>query len=142
MAESKELARRMMELTDRHDWAGREALMTQDCEFVTPNGATTGPAAATAYSAPFTVAFSGDRHQIEVLASAGDLVVAEGHWGATHTGPLATPDGDIPATGKSVRLPFVVVMRTAGERVASVHVYYDQLAFMAQLGLVPQPQAA
>jgi len=142
MADSKELARRMLELTDRHDWAGREALMTQDCEFVTPIGAAKGPAASTAYSTPFTVAFSGDRHEIEVLASAGDLVVAEGHWGATHTGTLSTPDGDIPATGKSVRLPFVVVVRTAGDLVSSVHVYFDQLAFLAQLGLLPQPQAA
>lgn len=142
MADTKELARRILELTDRHDWAGREALLTQDCEFVTPSGAAKGPAATTAYSVPFTVAFSGDHHGIELLASAGDTVVAEGTWSATHTGPLATPAGEVPATGIAVRLPFVVVLRTAGDGVASMHVYYDQLSFMAQLGLIPEPQAA
>ncbi len=36
--------------------------------------------------------------------SSGDLVVAEVRWRGTHTGPLATPDGEVPATGRSIDL--------------------------------------
>ncbi len=32
----------------------------------------------------------------------GDHVVSESTWNATHTGPLMSPNGEIPATGKSV----------------------------------------
>lgn len=136
MADATQLARRMLEVTDAHDWASREALLTPDCEFVTPIGAMRGPAATTAYSAPFTAAFSGDRHEVEHVSAAGDVAIVEGHWVGTHTGAFMTPDANIPATGKSVRIPFVLVLRTAGELASSVHVYFDQLAFMAQLGLM------
>ena len=61
---------------------------------------------------------------------------------ATHAGPLATPEGEIAATGRTVRVPFAAVIRVPDGRVDSVHVYLDPLGFMAQLGLEPQPAAA
>jgi ketosteroid isomerase-like protein len=142
MAHPEDLARRMLELTDRQDWPSREALLTEDCELVTPAGPLRGRAATTAFSAPFVGAFPDARHGIDLIASARDTVVVEGHWVGTHTGPLATPGGEVPATGRAIDLPYAVTMRVSGDLVASMHVYFDQLAFLAQLGLVPQPQAA
>jgi predicted ester cyclase len=142
MAHPEDLARRILEATDAQDWAAREALLTADCEFVTPASPRRGRAATTAYSAPFALAFPDSRHQITLVTGAGDVVVVEGVWSGTHLGPLETPQGPVPATGKSVASPFVVVMRADGDLVASVHVYFDQLALMAQMGLLPAPQAA
>jgi hypothetical protein len=68
------------------------------------------------------------------------VVVLEGAWIATHTGPLLTPGGEVPPTGRTINLPFAATMRVDGEHVASMHVYFDQLAFLDQLGLVPKPK--
>jgi ketosteroid isomerase-like protein len=64
-------------------------------------------------------------------------VAAEARFTATHTGPLASPGGDIPPTDKPVALDYVDVTRFAGGRIASEHVYFDQVAFLSQLGLLP-----
>jgi predicted ester cyclase len=142
MARPEELARRMLELTDRQDWSGREALLAPDCDVLTPAGALRGRAATTAYSKPLVEAFSDARHRIDLVVAAGDVAAVEGAWIGTHTGPLVTPDGEIPPTGRSLVLPFAATMRVQGDHVTSMHVYFDQLAFMAQLGLVPGNQAA
>lgn len=142
MAHPEALARRALDLTDRQDWAAREALLTADCEFVTPSGAMHGPAAMTAYSEAFLGAFPGARHQADRIACEGDVAVVEGVWVGTHEGTLVTPDGEVPATGRTIRLPFVMILVASGDLVASLHVYFDQLSFLGQLGLLPQPQAA
>jgi hypothetical protein len=142
MEQPEELARRVLELTDLQDWAGREALLSPDCDVLTPMGRLRGRAASTAYSKPLVAAFSEARHQIDFIAVAGDVVVVEGSWLGTHTGALLTPDGEISATGNSIALPFLATVRTSDDLITALHVYFDQLTFMAQLGLVPQPQAA
>jgi ketosteroid isomerase-like protein len=68
----------------------------------------------------------------------GDTIVTEGTFSGTHTGPLFTPGGDIPATGRSFELKFADVMTMRGGKVVTHHVYYDNLGFMQQLGLAPQ----
>lgn len=142
MDRSEALARQFLDLTDRHDWAAREAILAPDSEFVTPFAVLRGPQAATAFSEPFLSAFPDSRHLVEVVVASDDVAVVEGTWIGTHTNPLPTPDGDVSATGKVINLPFAMVIRVQGELIASEHIYLDQLGFLAQLGLVPAPQAA
>jgi hypothetical protein len=142
MGSAEDMARRMIELTDRQDWAGREALLSPDCDVLTPAGALRGRAATTAYSKPLVDAFSEAHHRLDLVAAAGDVVVVEGAWLGINTGPLPTPAGDVPPTGRSIVLPFAATMRVSGDHVTSMHVYFDQLGLMAQLGFGPQSQAA
>ena len=44
------------------------------------------------------------RATIEQTVDSGELVVVEGRFTGTHTGPLATEDGDVEPTGASVDL--------------------------------------
>jgi hypothetical protein len=55
-----------------------------------------------------------------------------------------TPQGEVPATGREVALRFAVVVRGDVElgQARSVHLYFDQLEFLGQLGLIPEPAAA
>lgn len=69
----------------------------------------------------------------------GDWVVGEYSVTGTHTGPLPGPEGEIPPTNKRVTMASATVYRVAGGQVAEIHEYFDQLAFMAQLGLAPSP---
>ena len=51
----------------------------------------------------------------------------------THTGPLDTPEGEIPPTGNRVRMPEVIVMEMESGKVEVMKAYVDRHAIMAQL---------
>jgi len=55
---------------------------------------------------------------------------------------LETPEGTIPATGKQATLRGCDAITVRDGRITSHRVYYDQLAFMTQLGLVPEGATA
>ncbi len=86
----------------------------------------------------FFVAFP-DGHVEKVRSfGQGDWAIVELTFTGTHTGPLPGPGGTaIPATNKAVRLPYAIVVKSEGGEVTEEHEYYDQLGFMAQLGLAP-----
>ena len=49
------------------------------------------------------------------------------------------PQGDIPASGNRIELRYATVKRVRDGRVASEHLYFDQLEFLQQLGALPAP---
>jgi ketosteroid isomerase-like protein len=55
----------------------------------------------------------------------------------THTGPLPTPGGPLPATGKRIAVRFAAVHHVRDGMATSEHVYLDQVEMMTQLGLLP-----
>jgi ketosteroid isomerase-like protein len=69
----------------------------------------------------------------------GDTIVVEGVYSGTHTGPLWTPGGEIPPTGRHFEFAYCDVLETRGGKVSSHRVYYDQVEFLTQLGLMPNP---
>ena len=73
---------------------------------------------------------------IDTFHEAGDVIVVEGRFVGTFTGPLAGPDGDTEPTGASVDLRFADVSRVEGGAIVSYHTYYDQLSLLTQLGLM------
>jgi steroid delta-isomerase-like uncharacterized protein len=67
----------------------------------------------------------------------GDSVVIECEWTGTHRGPLVTPMGTIPATGRRVeKARFCEVYRIRDGRIASMVNYQDLSTWMrGELGL-------
>jgi len=76
------------------------------------------------------------RAVIEGMYDNGDVVVVEGRFAGTFTGPLASPDGDIDPTGATVDLRFADVSRARDGKIVSYHTYYDQLGLLTQLGVM------
>ena len=138
----EELVLAMLRHSDAGDLDAFRALLMADCEWVNPMIRATGPDDIAAGIAGYRAAFPDYHHDVALVVGAGDTVAVEGEWTGTNTGPLATPDGILAPTGRTVRVPFAAVARTRGDRVASVHVYLDPLGFMAQLGLAAEPAAA
>lgn len=67
----------------------------------------------------------------------GDWLCVELVWTGTHKGPMAAPDGKtIPPTNKSLRLPYVLVMKFEGGVVTELDEYFDQVEILTQLGLM------
>ncbi len=67
-----------------------------------------------------------------------DQVVNECVWRGTHTGPLQSPAGEIPPTGKPVTGGrFCEVWEIQGGQIARLRNYQDVSTWLRQLGLVP-----
>jgi steroid delta-isomerase-like uncharacterized protein len=67
--------------------------------------------------------------------ASGDVVVLEVTWRGTHQGPLQTPKGAIPATGKRIEVRACFVCETAGEKVKVQRHYFDMGTMLQQLGV-------
>jgi steroid delta-isomerase-like uncharacterized protein len=67
----------------------------------------------------------------------GKTVVLEVTWKGTHQGPLQTPKGAIPATGKRIEIRACTVAEVAGDKVRQQRQYFDMVTMLEQLGLTP-----
>jgi steroid delta-isomerase-like uncharacterized protein len=64
----------------------------------------------------------------------GNTAVLEITWKGTHSGPLNTGKGEIPATGKKIELRAIQVVDVANDRVKSVRQYFDMGTLLQQIG--------
>ena len=142
MSDVQTTIERFFALTDALAWEERAQLLAEDAEFVTPNGPTTGRQASIDFSVPFGTAFPTMAHTLDKVLVSGEHGIVEGRWRATNTGPLTTPAGTIDATGRTVEFPWCAVFHADGELLDSVHIYFDQMSMMGQLGLLPEPEPA
>ncbi|HEY3080377.1 MAG TPA: nuclear transport factor 2 family protein [Chloroflexota bacterium] len=117
-------------------------LFSGDADFVSPAGRMRGPDQIRPFLTVFATAFPEARFSIDHVVESGATASVEGRYTGTQAGPLATPDGGaIPATGKAVDIPYVTLIEIQGERITAHRAYWDQLAFMTQLGLGPPPRS-
>ena len=86
-----------------------------------------------ARNAGFAAAFPDRRVDIDDAFGDPDRVVARATLHATHTGSL----GDIPATGKRVRVRSVIIYRFEGDKIAEEWEIFDVLGMYRQLGVPP-----
>ena len=70
----------------------------------------------------------------------GDTAIDEGYFVGTHTGVLRSPDGDLPPTGRSLRVRECDLVTVSDGVAVSHRFYYDQLEFLTQLGLLDATQ--
>jgi SnoaL-like polyketide cyclase len=63
-------------------------------------------------------------------------------FSGTHTAPLQSPAGEVPATNRQLRGRGVQIFRVEGDAVADTRLYYDQVDVLTQLGLMPEPATA
>jgi steroid delta-isomerase-like uncharacterized protein len=139
MADTIEAARRHDEAFNAHDPEARIAAMTPDIETVLPGGMTLlGPEQAIGFLKAFWEALP-DAHIIaRNQVAEGDTIALEGTLTGTHTGTFRAPQGDIPATGNRIELRYAAVKKVRDGKVASEHLYFDQLDFLQQLGVLPR----
>ena len=69
--------------------------------------------------------------------TSGNKVALELTWEGTHTGPLVTPSGTIPASGKHQRTPGVMTLEVQGGKIQKSSNYFDMLTFLQQIGAAP-----
>jgi steroid delta-isomerase-like uncharacterized protein len=78
----------------------------------------------------------------EMIAK-GDKIVSRWIVDGTNTGPLNTPFGSFPSTGKKVRFYGVLILHIVDGKIAEEWLYYNQSSLLQQLGFTfipPQSQ--
>ena len=139
MAQAREALDRHFAAVDGGDIDGLARIWAPDGELVNPMGSFSGREQLQAFFGMLVPAFPDQRHEIVDAVELGDTVAIEGRFSGTHTGVLSGPTGDIAPTGRSVELRFAGFARATDGQIRSLHTYFDQVAFLTQLGLMPEP---
>ncbi|MGI5427720.1 ester cyclase [Streptomyces sp. CA-179760] len=73
-------------------------------------------------------------HSYEV----GDTAIDEGVFSGRNTGPLELPNGEtLPPTQKEIRIRGVDIATVREGRIVDYRLYFDEMDFLGQLGLLP-----
>lgn len=74
---------------------------------------------------------------LSVVAFSADTIVFEVVGAGTFTAPLATPEGEVPPTGKKISFKAAFLAKISPDGlIAEDRSYFDNLAFMKQLGVI------
>lgn len=128
---------RAYETWNSGDVSGLKDLYAADADVAIPGASAQGREQVGALWGAFVSAFP-DGELTELLRlDCGGYIVSENNLSGTHTAPLLTPQGEIPATGNSVSVDGVSIFKIENGEIKSEHLYFDQMTFLAQLGLIP-----
>jgi steroid delta-isomerase-like uncharacterized protein len=79
-------------------------------------------------------AFPDSKATFNTALASGNTVTLELTWRGTHKGPLQTPSGSIPATGKTIEVRACQVSELAADKVRSQRHYFDMATLLRQIG--------
>lgn len=115
------------------------SLASDDFElFDAPSGATfAGPGGLREWLGTFWNAVPDSRTELVTAYADGGRVATEHVGRGTHTGPLVTPAGTIPPTGRRVELRFAELYEVRDGRLTSMRAFYDTSSLLRQMGLLP-----
>jgi steroid delta-isomerase-like uncharacterized protein len=132
------LARRIYQLFSEDKFDDVLELVSQDIEAIlVPFGQTFhGREGFMQFMQGFKVAFPDLRISVTNQVATDESVVSEFTAKGTHTGPLLTPAGEVPPTGRTVDFIVCEVLQVKNGRIASLHNYQDAASLMRQLGLL------
>jgi uncharacterized protein (TIGR02246 family) len=143
MGTAKEVLERSLAAWRARDTNAFVQCFAEDAVITAPGGVKLrGADGARQLMSVWTEAMPDNEIETEHEHVAGPVVVQEATFRGTHTGNLALPDGQaIPATRRSTETGYAAVAVTEGDRIVAFRLYFDQLALLTQLGLVPTPGA-
>ena len=144
MAASRDVVQRFYEDFNSRRVNKEEAARIFDANLVSsdPTGTYNGIDAFLGYVQGYLTAAPDSKINLKNVVESGDWVFVEGEYSGTNTGPLASPQGTIPATGKRFVLPYVDVFEVRNGKIAKHRTYFDQMSFLGQLGLIPAAATA
>ena len=92
-----------------------------------------GPDEVRDYYRQSRAAFPDQRNEIISLRQAGDAVITEFWLLGTHEGPLRTPGGELPPTGKPFKVRMSAFFEFDGDKIVCERIYFDRMSILEQL---------
>lgn len=135
-----ERAREQVAAFNGGDWQGLRAGLASDSryeEFGTERKVE-GPEQIVALFKGWKQAFPDAVGTVTSAVASGDKAALEVTWTGTHTGPLVTAEGTIPASGKRQQTPGAIFFTFAGDKIKESRQYFDSLTLLKQIGAQPK----
>jgi steroid delta-isomerase-like uncharacterized protein len=140
--ENRELLERYVELYNVGDLEACMELYAEDASQKMHDGVFEGIDAIRERLARDLTAFPDAKYVVESFVENGDCFADEWTFTGTNTGPFQLPDGtEVPATGKRVKIQGMELVEVRDDKIVVDNLYYDFMAAVVQLGLVPQGAA-
>src|SRR5690242_18698789 len=127
---AKDLVDRVWELIEAGDLDAMEELMQPDVELRGLGLHLTSRAEVRGMVEGYLAAFPDLHHETIGYVESGDRIALELRVTGTNTGPMHTPQGEVPATGRAAVWESSDHITVRDGKFASWHVYNDQLAFL------------
>ena len=144
---NEQIIRKAYELAEKVDVRGFAESFTSDGTFTDMSIGVTyrghdGPMGVGKTVEVYAKAFPDMHREIHRFYNVDDLVIAELHLQGTHKGPLPTPMGILPPTGKRMDAPCCDVFRLVNGKIQSFNCYPSGTVIFAQLGVLANIEAA
>jgi steroid delta-isomerase-like uncharacterized protein len=133
MGATQELVTEALRAIDERRVDDALAMMADDIVFRMAGAPADSPAEVARIIAVVQTAFPDLTREVVQCAEDGERAAFEMRFTGRHTGPLMTPMGELPATGATAVWQSADMITVKDGRIASWHVYYDQVGVLAQL---------
>ena len=135
--EAAPLAREAVDAFNAGDWDRLREVLADDCVFeeLATGRRMQGPDETIEVLAGWKQGFPDARGTITNVVPGGEHVALEITWEGTHTGPLETPLGTIPPSGRRAMLPAVQVTQVRDGKIQGSRHFFDLMALLHQIGI-------
>jgi steroid delta-isomerase-like uncharacterized protein len=132
------VAEEYLEALNSHDYARVRRYHGEGFQFQAPGMPGPGDKAAhQAFMQQNWTAFPDLTFQTTQTIAQGDYVVENWIGTGTHSGPLATHGGTVPATGRKGTVPASDTMEFRNGKIVRADICFDRMSMFAQLGALP-----
>jgi steroid delta-isomerase-like uncharacterized protein len=136
MGEAREVAEQYYKHFEAGDLDGAAALFGEDCVHISPAGAQSNEEHKQ-FGGSFKAAVPDGRMSISTTVESGEDIAVEGRFMGTHSGDLVSPQGTIPASGRTIELRYSDFFKVINGKIVEHRIYWDQIDMMQQLGAMP-----
>ena len=130
------LARRQVEAFSTGDWEQVHAGLTADSVYdeLGTQRKIEGPEKIVELFKAWKTAFPDAVGTVTSGIASGNKAALEVTWKGTHTGPLGTAEGTIPASGKRQETPAAFFLTFEGDKITESRHYFDSMTLLKQIG--------
>jgi steroid delta-isomerase-like uncharacterized protein len=130
------LARKQVDAFNSGDWEQMRAMLASGSRYdeLGTQRKIEGPEKIVELFMGWKTAFPDAVGTVTSAFASGNKAALEVTWRGTHTGPLGTPEGTIPASGKRQETPAAFFLTFEGDKITESHHYFDSMTLLKQIG--------
>jgi steroid delta-isomerase-like uncharacterized protein len=138
--EMVKIAREQVDAFSRGDWELLRGTLASDSRYneLGTQRKIEGPEKIVELFKAWKQAFPDGAGTVTSVVSSANTVALEVTWKGTHTGPLTTAEGTIPASGKRQETPAGIFFTFEGDKIKESRHYFDSLTLLTQIGAQPK----
>jgi steroid delta-isomerase-like uncharacterized protein len=130
------LARKQIDAFNAGDWEQLRAMLASDARYdeLGTRRKIEGREMIVELFKGWKTAFPDATGTVTSAVASGDNAALEITWKGTHTGPLESAEGTIPASGKHQETPAACLFTFEGDKIKESRHYFDSTTLLQQIG--------